>query len=33
MSGILAHVVSQVVEYSLGICALLYVMRPGAATT
>ena len=28
MSGILAHVVSQVVEYSLGICALLYVMRP-----
>jgi len=29
MSGILAHAVSQVVEYSLGICALLYVMRPG----
>ena len=30
MSGILAHAVSQVVEYTLGICALLYVMRPGA---
>ena len=30
MSGILAHATSQVVEYSLGICALLYVMRPGA---
>ena len=29
MSGILAHAVSQVIEYSLGICALLYVMRPG----
>ena len=29
LSGILAHAVSQVVEYSLGICALLYVMRPG----
>lgn len=31
MSGILAHGMSQVVEYSLGICALLYVMRPGTA--
>ena len=31
MSGILTHAVSQVVEYSLGVCALLYVMRPGAA--
>ena len=30
MSGILAHAVSQVVEYSFGLCALLYVMRPGA---
>ena len=31
MSGILGHAVSQVVEYSLGIGALLYLMRPGAA--
>ncbi len=30
MSGILTHGTSQVVEYSLGICALLYMMRPGA---
>ena len=30
MSGILAHGVSQVIEYSLGILALLYVMRPTA---
>ena len=30
MSGILAHATSQVVEYSLGGCALLYLMRPGA---
>ena len=29
VSGILAHAVSQVVEYSLGACALLYLMRPG----
>ena len=29
MSGILAHAVSQVVEYSLGIIALLYVMGSG----
>ena len=29
ISGILAHVVSQLVEYSFGIGALLYVMRPG----
>ena len=31
VSGILTHFVSQVVEYSVGICALLYVMRPGMA--
>ena len=31
LSGILAHAVSQVVEYGLGICALLYLMRPGLA--
>jgi uncharacterized protein (TIRG00374 family) len=31
MSGILAHATSQAVEYSLGIAALLYVMRPGTA--
>ena len=30
MSGILAHAVSQLVEYSLGSGALLYVMRPTA---
>ena len=30
MSGILTHAVSQVVEYGLGIGALLYLMRPGA---
>lgn len=29
VSGILAHAVSQVVEYSLGACALLYLMLPG----
>jgi uncharacterized membrane protein YbhN (UPF0104 family) len=29
MTGILAHAVSQVVEYSLGVVALFYVMRPG----
>ena len=32
MSGILAHVVSQAVEYSLGAAALLYVIRPVART-
>ena len=32
VSGILAHAVSQVVEYSLGTCALLYLMRPATAT-
>ena len=30
MSGILTHATSQVVEYILGIGALLYLMRPGA---
>ena len=29
MSGILAHAVSQIVEYVLGIIALAYLMRPG----
>ena len=29
MTGILTHAVSQVVEYSLGVVALFYVMRPG----
>ena len=33
ISGILVHAVSQVVEYSLGTCALLYLMRPTAETT
>jgi uncharacterized membrane protein YbhN (UPF0104 family) len=28
ISGILTHTVSQVVEYSLGACAFLYLMRP-----
>lgn len=32
VSGILAHAVSQVVEYCLGGCALLYVMRPEVAS-
>ena len=33
ISGILVHAVSQVVEYSLGTCALLYLMRPTAEIT
>ena len=33
LSGILAHATSQIVEYSLGGCALLYVMRPRATRT
>jgi uncharacterized protein (TIRG00374 family) len=30
ISGILTHAVSQIVEYTLGAVALLYLMRPGA---
>ena len=29
ISGILTHAISQVIEYALGACAFLYLMRPG----